>query len=128
MIWCRPTLRSIAKWALGAVLLAHVAIAAQACVMPAFRPAAAFPGAAAAPACEDQQQPVDLLCLAQCLQADQAVDSPHGLIAAPPAVYPATYPAPQPQFAALAPSGFSSDGAALPTGPPVYLRSLRLRI
>ena len=77
MIRRRSTIRWLAKWALGAMLLAQVAVAAQACVMPAFRPASAFPGSGANPACEDEPQPVDVLCLAQCLQADQAVASPH---------------------------------------------------
>ena len=127
MIRRRPILRSIAKWALGAVLLAQVALAAQACVMPAHRPAAAFPGAAVQSDCEDTQRTIDFLCLAQCLQADQAVDSPHDSVAAPPTTFLAAHPAPSPQLAAL-PSGLSGEGVALATGPPVYLRSLRLRI
>lgn len=127
MIWRRPTIRSIAKWALGAVLLAQVVVAAQACVMPVLQPAAAFSASAANPACEDERQPVDILCLAHCLQADQAVDSLHDSVAAPPATYLAAHPAPSPQLAAL-PSGLSGEGVALATGPPVYLRSLRLRI
>ena len=119
-----PTVRATAKWLLGALLLAQVALAAQACVMPTFRPAAAFSGADAMPFCEQMQAPVDVICLAQCLQADQAVDSPHDLVAAPPA----TSSASRVQLAAFASPAPSPGAATLSTGPPVYLSSHRLRL
>lgn len=119
-----PTIRAIARWLLGVVLLAHVALAAQACVMPTFRPAAAFSGADGIPFCEQNRPPVDGFCLAQCLQSDQAVDSPHDLVAAPPGTLSSSWV----QLAALAPSGPLPGVATLPTGPPVYLSSHRLRL
>jgi len=119
-----PTVRVIAKGLLGAMLLAHVALAAQACVMPTFRPAAAFSGDAGMPFCEQNRPPVDAVCLAQCLQSDQAVDTPHDLVAAPAAAPSASWL----ELAALAPSGPLPGVATLPTGPPVYLSSHRLRL
>ena len=124
MIRRRSALRRIAKWALGAVLFAQLALAAQACGMPTFRPAAAFSGAEAMPFCEQSQAPIDVICLAQCLQADQAVDSSHDLVAAPTV----TLPSGALQLAALAPSGSLPGVATLPTGPPLYLSSHRLRL
>jgi hypothetical protein len=114
----------IAKGLLGAMLLAHVALAAQACVMPTFRPAAAFSGDAGMPLCEQNRPPVDVVCLAQCLQVDQAVDSPHDLVAAPPATSSASWV----QLAAFASPAPSPGAATLSTGPPVYLSSHRLRL
>lgn len=120
MIWRPSRLRKAAKWALGAVLFAQFALAAQACVMPTFRPAAAFSAADAMPFCEQMQ----VICLAQCLQADQAVDSPHDLVAAPPATSSASWV----QLAAFASPAPSPGAATLSTGPPVYLSSHRLRL
>ena len=119
-----PTVRATATWLLGALLLAQVALAAQACVMPTFRPAAAFSGAGDMPFCEQSQAPIDVVCLAQCLLADQAVDSPHDLVAAPPLGLASRAF----QLAALALSGPLLGAVLLPTGPPVYLSSHRLRL
>jgi len=119
-----PTVRVIAKGLLGAMLLAHVALAAQACVMPTFRPAAAFSGAGDMPFCEQSQAPIDVVCLAQCLQSDQAVDSPHHFVAAPLLGLALSAF----QLAALALSGPLLGAVLLPTGPPVYLTSHRLRL
>ena len=119
-----PAVRVIAKWLLGAMLLFHVALAAQACFMPTFRPAAAFAGEAGMPLCEQNAPAVDAVCLAQCLQADQAVDSLHDLVAAPPAALPSSAF----QLGALATSAPLRGAALLPTGPPVYLSSHRLRL
>ena len=124
VIWRRPTIRSIAKWTLGAVLLAQAAVAAQACVMPAFRPAAAFSGSAAHPACEDERHPVDA-----CPRPLFAGRSGGGFTARVrrrcAGDVPCGAPARSPKLAAL-PSGLSGEGVAVATGPPVYLRSLRL--
>jgi hypothetical protein len=125
MIWRRPTVRAISSWALAAMLLAQIALAVQACELPALRPAAAFSAGGAHSICDADRQPVDLLCLAHCLQADQAVDSPHDSVAAVPTT---ALSVPPMASLALAPRPISGEGTALPTGPPVYLRSLRLRL
>jgi hypothetical protein len=93
--------------------------------MPSFRPAVAFSGEMAMPGCEQKRAAVNVVCLAQCLQSDQAVDPGHPLIAdlaVPAARFEALL------LAALAPSAVPGDAARLPTGPPAYLRSQRLRL
>jgi hypothetical protein len=116
-------LRLAAKAVLGIVLLGQIALAAQACLMPGYRPAAAFAADQAMPGCEHDRAPVDVICLAQCLQPDQAVDPAHPLAGDLPP--PAWERVP---LAGLAPSEAARDAATLPAGPPLYLRSRRLRL
>lgn len=117
----RPALGSIARWVLGIVLLAQVTLAAQACLMPAFRPASALAGASDMEGCDRQMAAAPTLCLAQCLQSDQISD-PTGdpPAATPPFVRIARIP--------LSLAGPVRGETALDTGPPVYLKSHRLRL
>lgn len=125
----RPTLRSIAKWALGVVLLAQAALAAQACAMPVHRPAAAFSSDAAHSECEGKGPSVHFPCLVHCLQWDQAADSTQDHNFVPPATDYVAQPAAWRQLAAL-PAGMRSPGSRQDpaTGPPVYLRFPCLRM
>ncbi len=66
---------------LGVLLFSHLAFAVQACVVPAMSPAMAVDQDRASEPCHDTN---GNLCLAQCLQSDQTVDSnPAVIINAP---------------------------------------------
>ncbi len=66
---------------LGVLLYSHLAFAVQACVVPAMSPVMAFDEVPASEPCPGLN---GNLCLAQCLQSDQTVDSnPAVIINAP---------------------------------------------
>ena len=77
---CRNAVILVSRAMLAALLFANLAFAVQACVVPAMSPAMAIE--------EDPAEPCHgtsgNLCLAQCLQADQTVDTnPPVIINAP---------------------------------------------
>lgn len=111
----------IAKWVLGLVLLAHIAVAAPACLMPA-NPASAIAGAGPMESCDPQVLQVSALCLAQCLQSDQLSDAPGDHTAVP--LFAARFASvPHPPIAEI----IRAENAPA-VGPPVFLRSHRLRL
>jgi len=67
-------MQPLARWMVGLLLLSQLAVAAQACVLARVDPAYAFSEEMAPEGCEGMQgtQGEQNLCLAHCLQADQA--------------------------------------------------------
>lgn len=111
----------IAKWVLGLVLLAHIAVAAPACLMPA-NPASVIAGADAMESCDPRVSRVPAQCLAQCLQSDQLSDPPgdHTPFAASAGRFTRV-------SLPLSAEIIRAENAPA-VGPPVFLRSHRLRL
>jgi len=69
---CKKVVFLVSHVMLGVLLYSHLAFALQACVVPAMSPAMAFGEVTASEPCPGIN---GNLCLAQCLQSDQTVDS-----------------------------------------------------
>lgn len=110
---------AMCRLVLALMLFGHFAFAAQACVLPAMSPAAAVAADAASDPCHDTD---DNLCLTQCLQRDETLDSHPGL-AVPILSAPVIVAAPA--IHAITPQA-NCDTYRTHTGPPFYLQMCRL--
>lgn len=119
----RTVIRLVSQLTLALFLFGQLVFAVQACGVPEMSPATAIQAQASAEStghpCEDSN---DTLCLAQCLQRDETIDSHPAVLSNPPvaALVTTAFVSELPNFETQCPQQTSHFG------PPFYIQVCRL--